>query len=217
MQCGPVHFGEDQIGVLACIMPVAQNGEQVRAQREGSLLQRPFVSCNLCPMKPLIGRISIEMMTRDQMLAHLRSANVVALDTVMHGHHPFGAVLVSPDNQILMRQGNIDTVRHAETELARRAAAAYPPEFLWTCTLVSTGEPCAMCTGTLYWANIGRLVYGYEEAKLLALTGNHPENPTLSLRSHTVLDSGQKKIEVLGPFPEIEDELLAPHRDFWKR
>jgi hypothetical protein len=34
---------------------------------------------------------------------------------------------------------------------ARRAAAAYPPEFLWTCTLVSTGEPCAMCTGTLYW------------------------------------------------------------------
>jgi tRNA(Arg) A34 adenosine deaminase TadA len=116
-----------------------------------------------------------------------------------------------------MRQGNIDTVHHAETELARRAAAAYPPDFLWTCTLVSTGEPCAMCTGTLYWANIGRLVYGFEEAKLLAITGNHPENPTLSLPSRIVLGSGQKKIEVLGPFPEIEDELLAPHRDFWKR
>ena len=91
------------------------------------------------------------------------------------------AVLVGPDDRILMRQGNIDTVRHAETELARRAAAAYPPEFLWTCTLVSTGEPCAMCTGTLYWANIGRLVYGFEEAKLLALTGDHAENPTMSL------------------------------------
>ena len=157
------------------------------------------------------------MMTRDQILAHLRTANAVARDAAAHGHHPFGAVLVGPDDRILMRQGNIDTVRHAETELARRAAAAYPPEFLWTCTLVSTGEPCAMCTGTLYWANIGRLVYGYEEAKLLALTGNHPENPTLSLRSRIVLGSGQKKIEVLGPFPEIEDELLAPHRDFWKR
>ena len=120
-------------------------------------------------------------MTRDQILAHLRTANAVALDAAAHGHHPFGAVLVGPDDHILMRQGNINTVRHAETELARRAADAYPPEFLWTCTLVSTGEPCAMCTGTLYWANIGRLVYGYEEAKLLALTGNHPENPTLSL------------------------------------
>ena len=157
------------------------------------------------------------MMTRDQILAHLRAANAVARDAVAHGHHPFGAVLVGPDNQILMRQANINTVRHAETELARRAADAYPPEFLWTCTLVSTGEPCAMCTGTLYWANIGRLVYGYEEAKLLALTGNHPKNPTLSLSSRIVLGSGQKKIEVLGPFPEIEDELLALHRDFWKR
>jgi tRNA(Arg) A34 adenosine deaminase TadA len=74
-----------------------------------------------------------------------------------------------------------------------------------------------MCTGTLYWASIGRLVYGYEEAKLLALTGNHPENPTLSLRSHIVIGSGQKNIQVFGPFPEIEDELLTPHRDFWKR
>jgi tRNA(Arg) A34 adenosine deaminase TadA len=109
------------------------------------------------------------------------------------------------------------TVRHAETELARRAAAAYPAEFFWTCTLVSTGEPCAMCTGTLYWANIGRLVYGFEEAKLLAETGDHPENPTMSLAALTVLGSGQKPIEVVGPVPEIADELLAPHRDFWKR
>jgi tRNA(Arg) A34 adenosine deaminase TadA len=116
-----------------------------------------------------------------------------------------------------MRQGNIDTVRHAESELGRRAAAAYPADFLWTCTMVSTGEPCAMCTGTLYWANIGRLVYGFEEAKLLAETGDHPENPTMSLAARTVLGSGQKSIEVVGPFPEIEDELLAPHRTFWRR
>jgi tRNA(Arg) A34 adenosine deaminase TadA len=116
-----------------------------------------------------------------------------------------------------MRQGNINTVRHAETELARRAADAYPPEFLWTCTLVSTGEPCAMCTGTLYWANIGRLVYGYEEAKLLALTGDSPANATINLPSRTVLSSGQKKIEVHGPFPDLEEELLAPHRNFWRR
>ena len=156
-------------------------------------------------------------MTRDQMIAHIRAANEVARDAVLHGHHPFGAVLVGPDDRILMRQGNINTVRHAETELARRAAEAYPPEFLWTCTLVSTGEPCAMCTGTLYWANIGRLVYGYEENKLLAITGDHPESPTMSLAARTVLGSGQKEIKVHGPFPELDEELLAPHRDFWKQ
>jgi tRNA(Arg) A34 adenosine deaminase TadA len=156
-------------------------------------------------------------MTRDQMLAHLREADAVAREAMEHGHHPFGSVLVGPDNRVLMRQGNINTVRHSETEIARRAAAAYEPEFLWQCTLVVTGEPCAMCTGTLYWANIGRLVYGYEEKDLLALTGDHPENPTLNLPSRTVLASGQKTVEVFGPFPEIADELLAPHRDFWKR
>ncbi len=156
-------------------------------------------------------------MTRDQMFAHLRSADAVAREAAEHGHHPFGCVLVGPDDRVLMRQGNLDTVRHAETELARRAAASYRPEFLWQCTLVSTGEPCAMCAGTMYWANIGRLVYGFEETKLLALTGDHPENPTMTLSSRTVLGSGQKKIEVVGPFPEIEDELIAPHRDFWTR
>lgn len=156
-------------------------------------------------------------MTRDQMITHIHAANEVAKSAASHGHHPFGAVLVGPDDAILMRQGNIDTVHHAETELARRAAAEYAPDFLWTCTLVSTGEPCAMCTGTLYWANIGRLVFGFEEVKLLELTGDHPANPTINLPSRTVLSHGQKKIEVHGPFPEIYDQLLGPHRDFWRR
>ena len=151
------------------------------------------------------------------MVGHIRAANTVARDAVTHGHHPFGAVLVGAEGSVLMRQGNISTVRHAETELARRAAEAYSREFLWTCTLVSTGEPCAMCAGTLYWANIGSLVYGYEEAKLRALTGDNPENPTMHLPAREVLSSGQKKIEVYGPFPELEEELLAPHQSFWKR
>jgi tRNA(Arg) A34 adenosine deaminase TadA len=156
-------------------------------------------------------------MTRDQMLAYLRAADAVARDAAAHGHHPFGAVLVGPDDRILMRQGNLDAVRHAETELARRAAAAYSADFLWTCTLATTFEPCAMCAGTIYWANIGRVVYGVEETKLLALTGDSQENPTMHLSSRTVLGSGQKQIDVHGPFPEVEDELIAPHRAFWQR
>ena len=156
-------------------------------------------------------------MTRDQMLAHLRSADAVAREAAAHGHHPFGSVLVGPDDRVLMRQGNLDTVRHAETELARRAAAAYSPEFLWRCALVTTFEPCAMCAGALYWANIGALVYGLDEAKILELTGDDPRNPTMDLPSCTVLSSGQKKVAVYGPFPELEAELMATHRDFWRR
>lgn len=155
-------------------------------------------------------------MTRDQMITHLLAADAVARSAAEHGHAPFAAVLVGPDDTILMRQGNIDTVHHAETELARRAAAAYSPAFLWTCTLVSTFELCAMCTGTLYWANIGRLVFGVEETRLLALTGDDAKNPTMNLSSRAVLAAGQKSVEVHGPFPELEDQLIAAHRGFWQ-
>jgi tRNA(Arg) A34 adenosine deaminase TadA len=156
-------------------------------------------------------------MTRAEMLTHLRAADDVAREAAAHGHHPFGAVLVAADGKILMRQGNIDVVRHADSELCRRAAAAYPADYLWTTTLVTTFEPCAMCAGTLYWANIGALVYGVEETRLLALTGTSGENPTMSLSSRTVVSSGQKRIAVYGPFPEIEEELVAVHLDFWRR
>jgi hypothetical protein len=37
--------------------------------RKGSLLQRPHFTCNLYQMKLLIGRMSVEMMTRDELLA----------------------------------------------------------------------------------------------------------------------------------------------------
>ncbi|MCZ6674121.1 MAG: deaminase, partial [Verrucomicrobia bacterium] len=64
-------------------------------------------------------------------------------------HHPFGAVLVAPDNKtVLMKQPNVEVVRHAETELAGRAAGEYERSLLWNCTLVTTIEPCLMCAGT---------------------------------------------------------------------
>ncbi len=154
--------------------------------------------------------------THAQMLAHLRRANDVARAARDAGRHPFGAILVGPDHEtVLLTQGNIDTVNHAEATLAREAAARYSPGHLWGCTLYTTFEPCAMCAATQYWANIGRVVYGASEAALLALTGAHPENPTLALPARTVFASGQKAIEVHGPFPELEDELVALHRNFW--
>jgi tRNA(Arg) A34 adenosine deaminase TadA len=155
-------------------------------------------------------------MTKKQMLLHLEEANRESLAALEKGHMPFGALLIAPDNEtILLRQGNIDTVRHAENELARRASALYPEAYLWECTLVTTIEPCAMCAATQYWANIGRLVYGVSESDLKAMTGNHPDNPTMELPSRTVLAAGQKAIEVFGPFTEVAEAILEPHKTCW--
>lgn len=157
-------------------------------------------------------------MNSSQVIAALESAHEVAAEAMAQGHHPFGAVLVAPDGAtILDRQGNIDTVNHAEATLARRAAANYPADYLWGCTLVSTAEPCAMCAGTQYWANIGRLVYGLSEKRLAQLTGIHPENPTLDLPCRVVFAASHKSIEVIGPVTEVEEKIAAVHRQFWSK
>jgi tRNA(Arg) A34 adenosine deaminase TadA len=154
----------------------------------------------------------------EQCTRHLRRANEVAREAIAKGHHPFGALLVAADGEtVLLEQANVDTVNHAEAVLAREAALRFDADTLWRCTLVTTVEPCAMCAGTQYWAHIGTLVYGLSEARLLQLTGNHAENPTLDLPCREVFGRGQKAISVIGPVPEVEEEIAALHRDFWAR
>lgn len=151
-----------------------------------------------------------------QIAAALRRANDVARRAMSLGRHPFGALLLAPDHEtVLAEQGNIDTVRHAEATLARAASLNYAPEFLWGCTLVTTFEPCAMCAGTVYWAHIGRVVYGASEEALLALTGQHEENPTLALPCRELFARGQKPVRVFGPVAALEAEILALHHAFW--
>jgi tRNA(Arg) A34 adenosine deaminase TadA len=155
-------------------------------------------------------------MTDERAVRHLRAANRIAQAALDAGHHPFGALLVAADGEtVLMEQGNVDAVNHAEAVLARRAAERFTPDELWACTLVTTVEPCAMCAGTQYWAHIGRLVYGMSEAELLALTGAHPENPTLDLPCRELFARGQKPVQVVGPVAAVRDEIAALHRAFW--
>jgi tRNA(Arg) A34 adenosine deaminase TadA len=156
--------------------------------------------------------------TREQILRHLRRAQEIAARAVAMGHHPFGAILVGPDQEtVLLEQGNVSTVNHAEAVLARTADMNFTPAYLWNCTLYSTVEPCAMCAATQYWANIGRLVYGLEERRLLSLTGDNADNPTMDVPARHIFAQGQKAIEVIGPVPEVEAEVADLHRTFWKR
>jgi hypothetical protein len=52
------------------------------------------------------------------------------------------------------------------------------------------------------------------ETDLLALTGNHPGNPTLDLGCRLVLGSGQRTIEIVGP--AMRGEAMAVHEGFWQ-
>lgn len=148
----------------------------------------------------------------------LRKSFDIARHAYQSGAHPFGALLVSADGEVLMEQGNAylpnhDMTGHAERVLMTRASTTYSPAFLAGCTLYSSAEPCAMCAGAAYWAGIGRVVYGLSERRLKQITGNHPENPTLDLPCRVVFEAGQRKVEVVGPILEEEGALL--HEGIW--
>jgi len=150
----------------------------------------------------------------------LRRAFEVARASRANGDHPFGAILVDANGAILIEQTNGfsahggDMTAHAERLLATRASQDYRPAFLNGCTLYSSAEPCAMCAGAMYWAGIGRLVYGQSEQSLKGQTGTHDENPTLDLPCRAVFAAGQRPITVVGPL--LEDEAAALQAGFWK-
>jgi tRNA(Arg) A34 adenosine deaminase TadA len=158
-------------------------------------------------------------MTADQDLSFLRRAFDVARRAREGGDHPFGALIVGPDGEALREQGNGysaeggDRTAHAERLLASWAAKTLDLDLLRRCTLYSSAEPCAMCAGAIYWAGIGRVVYGQSEKGLKAATGAHDENPTLDLPCRIVFAAGQRPTEVVGPL--LEEEAAQLQADYW--
>jgi tRNA(Arg) A34 adenosine deaminase TadA len=150
----------------------------------------------------------------------LRRCFEVARRSMAHGNHPFGAILVDERGNVLIETENgympsRDSTAHAERLLATQACRTLDTETLRKATLYSSAEPCAMCAGAIYWAGIGRVVYGLSEHRLRTLTGNHPENPTLDLPCREVFKSGQRATEVAGPM--LEDEAEALHAGVWDK
>ena len=152
---------------------------------------------------------------------YLKRAIEVSREAREAGNTPFGALLVDAEGEIVLEQPNIEITErrctgHAETTLADRASQTFDKDTLWGCTLYTTAEPCCMCSGAIYWANIGRVVYAMTEERLLALTGSDEQNPTFSLPCREVFAHGQKAIEVIGPFPALEEEAAEVHKGYWK-
>lgn len=143
----------------------------------------------------------------------------VALSARDRGNHPFGALLVTADGQVVSSAENTvvtesDATGHAEINLVRLVSRSYDRDQLSEMSLYTSTEPCAMCAGAIYWSGIGRVVFALAESGLLEITGNDPKNPTLSLPCREVFAAGQRATEVAGPY-----ELPAAtqvHQGFWR-
>lgn len=151
--------------------------------------------------------------------AGLRAAFAVAARARTGGNLPFGCVVADESGDVVCEQGNRalrpvrDPTAHAEALAAGEVSRRFEPERLAGFTLYTNAEPCAMCAGAIYWAGLGRVVYGLAEADLLAMTGDHPDNPTMALACREVLSRGQRRIEVVGP--ALEEEARAAFEGYF--
>jgi len=86
------------------------------------------------------------------------------------GEVPVGAVLASPEGQIVAKAYNQpitlgDPTAHAEILAIRKAGLFFRNYRLNNTTLVVTLEPCLMCMGAAINARIARLVFGTVDPK----------------------------------------------------
>ncbi len=129
------------------------------------------------------------------------------------GNHPFGALLVYEDKILLEAENQVnslnDPTEHAELRLIKNAFAQIDPSIIKKCTLYTSTEPCAMCSGAIYWSGINKLVFGISASNLGSLTDG-----SLVIACEEIFQKGKRKIGVVGPIKPKECERV--HHHFWK-
>ncbi|UWU16743.1 nucleoside deaminase (plasmid) [Rhizobium sullae] len=145
----------------------------------------------------------------------LRDAIALSKSAMEGGDEPFGSVLVKGGEIILRAENSVftghDMTNHAEMNLVRLAAQHYDSAFLGDCTLYTSTEPCAMCSGAIYWSGIGRMVFACSETRLGEIAGIG-----LNVPSRAVLQTGARNVTVIGP-TNLEDDAAKVHQEFWPK
>ena len=82
---------------------------------------------------------------------------------------PVGAVLVL-DNKVIASAHNLTKTEnnptlHAEMLLIQEATKSLGHRYLDQCSLYVTLEPCPMCAGALFWAQLNTLVFAATDPK----------------------------------------------------
>ena len=177
-------------------------------------------------IRPRIEPVSIGVMTEsgqpaldalDRQL--LRRAIELSAAAMAKGNMAFGALMADPDGNVLLEAENTtfterNALRHAETNLIEEAVASLAPEQIAGATLYTSCEPCAMCSGAMYWAGINRMVYAMSEHDLLDITGVNDHCPTMrGVGCRNILETGQRDIEVSGP--HLVEEAAAVQHDYF--
>jgi len=125
----------------------------------------------------------------------MRIALEEARVSLREGNKGFGAVLVK-DGEVVARAHDravtdSDPTAHAEMNLVREASKRFAD--LSGCAVVSTHEPCPMCTGALVWARVSEIAYG------ASIEGSRRQGRTMiDLGCREIVERAPWKVTVTG-------------------
>ena len=98
---------------------------------------------------------------------YLKLAIEIATSSVEKGGGPFGAVIVKNDTIVASSANSVtsdnDPTAHAEVNAIRSACSNLETYDLTGCTIYSSCEPCPMCLGAIYWANLDALYFAADK------------------------------------------------------
>ncbi|MDR2425479.1 MAG: nucleoside deaminase [Prevotellaceae bacterium] len=118
----------------------------------------------------------------------MKAALTEAAQAFDAGEIPVGAVVVW-NKKIIGRGHNLtetlnDPTAHAEMQAITAATNTVGGKYLKDCVMYVTLEPCIMCAGACFWAQINTLVYGADDPKrgFSTLSSNilHPKTSIVS-------------------------------------
>jgi tRNA(adenine34) deaminase len=126
-------------------------------------------------------------------------ALALAEEAAAAGEVPVGAVVLVDGVVVAARrnerEASGDPTAHAEVLALRDAAAAIGDRRLHDATLVVTLEPCPLCAGAVWAAQVGRVVFGAADLKAGAMGSRYSFAADPRLNHETAVTSGVRADE----------------------
>lgn len=150
---------------------------------------------------------------------YLRQAIALSRVAKARGNRPFGSIIVSADGVLLGQGFNSngetgDCTAHAEVQAIRDACLRHGREVMQSATIYASGEPCVMCAGAIFWANVRRVVYGIDDQRLRVYRGERLDQRDVELSCRDVFRAAPFEVQCIGP--SLIDEASEPHEGAWK-
>lgn len=137
----------------------------------------------------------------------------LAGEAIENGDHPFGSLIVLDGKVVATSSNEVvslnDVTAHAEVRVLQKAQKNLSLEELSRSILYTSTEPCPMCAGAIFWAEITHVVYGCSQEQLYSIVKGG-----LELKAQVVLNSGAREVKVEDFSRDLR--FKNQHEKFWK-